>query len=95
MLKELGTIIPKWNKKIWGTNGQSSDVIIVFCLTAKGIGVKESLHLLLKKESKGLSIGKKEDKLGIRGSDTCEIYLKDCQNPITNLIAEEGQGGLK
>ena len=78
--------------KNWVTNGQSSDVIIVFCLTAKGIGDKGISALIVEKGIKGLSIGKKEDKLGIRGSDTCEIYLKDCQIPITNLIAEEGQG---
>ena len=78
--------------KNWVTNGQSSDVIIVFCLTAKGIGDKGISAFIVEKGIKGLSIGKKEDKLGIRGSDTCEIYLKDCQIPITNLIAEEGQG---
>ena len=78
--------------KNWVTNGQSSDVIIVFCLTAKGIGAKGISAFIVEKGIKGLSIGKKEDKLGIRGSDTCEIYLKDCQIPITNLIAEEGQG---
>ena len=46
----------------------------------------------MKKVLDGFSTGKKEDKLGIRGSDTCELYFDDCKVPIENRIGEEGEG---
>lgn len=78
--------------KNWVTNGQTSDVVIVFCLTEKGVGYKGISAFIVGKGLKGLSVGKKEDKLGIRASDTCELYFEDCQIPVENLIGEEGQG---
>jgi butyryl-CoA dehydrogenase len=61
-------------------------------MTEKGIGYKGISTLIVEKGTPGFSHGKKEDKLGIRGSDTCELYFEDCKVPADNLIGEEGKG---
>ena len=78
--------------KNWVSNGISSDVIIVFALTKKGIGHKGVSAFLIEKGTPGLSTGKKEEKLGIRGSDTCELFFENCKIPKENLIHGEGSG---
>jgi len=78
--------------KNWVTNGISSDVVIVFAVTTKGIGYKGVSAFIVEKGIPGFSVGKKEDKLGIRGSDTCELYFEDCRVPVENLIGNEGDG---
>ena len=78
--------------KNWVSNGISSDIVIVFALTKKGIGHKGVSAFLIEKGTSGLSTGKKEEKLGIRGSDTCELFFENCKIPKENLIHEEGSG---
>jgi len=78
--------------KNWVSNGISSDIVIVFALTEKGIGHKGVSAFIIEKGTPGLSTGKKEEKLGIRGSDTCELYFENCKIPKENLIHEEGSG---
>ena len=78
--------------KNWVTNGISSDVVIVFALTEKNVGHKGISAFIVEKGTQGLSTGKKEDKLGIRGSDTCELYFDNCRIPIENRIGKEGEG---
>lgn len=78
--------------KNWVTNGITSDIVILFCLTEKGAGYKGISAFVVEKGTPGLSMGKKENKLGIRASDTCELYFEDCKIPVENLIGEEGQG---
>ena len=78
--------------KNWVSNGISSDLVIVFALTTKGIGYKGVSAFCVEKGTPGLTTGKKEEKLGIRGSDTCELYFENCKVPIENLIQEEGSG---
>ncbi|MBH49936.1 MAG: acyl-CoA dehydrogenase [Candidatus Marinimicrobia bacterium] len=78
--------------KNWVTNGISSDVVIVFALTEKNVGHKGISAFIVEKGTQGLSMGKKEDKLGIRGSDTCELYFDNCRIPIENRIGKEGEG---
>ncbi len=78
--------------KNWVTNGIHSGVVIVFAITQKGIGYKGISAFIVEKGTPGFSTGKKEDKLGIRGSDTCELYFEDCHVPAANLIGEEGLG---
>ena len=78
--------------KNWVTNGITSDIVTLFCLTEKGAGYKGISAFVVEKGTLGLSMGKKEDKLGIRASDTCELYFEDCKIPVENLIGEEGQG---
>ena len=78
--------------KNWVTSGQNSDIVIFFCLTNKEAGSKGVSAFVVEKGVPGLSIGKKEDKLGIRASDTCEIYFDNCRIPAKNRIGDEGQG---
>ena len=78
--------------KNWVTNGITSDIVTLFCLTEKGAGYKGISAFVVEKGTQGLSMGKKENKLGIRASDTCELYFEDCKIPVENLIGEEGQG---
>ncbi len=78
--------------KNWVSNGISCDIAIVFLMTEKGIGHKGISAFIVEKGTVGFSHGKKEDKLGIRGSDTCELYFEDCNVSAENLIGEEGKG---
>ena len=78
--------------KNWVTSGQNSDFVILFCLTSKDVGSKGISAFIIEKGTSGLNIGKKENKLGIRASDTCELYFENCKIPENNRIGEEGQG---
>ena len=78
--------------KSWVTSGLSSDFIILFCITNPNLGSKGVSAFILEKELEGLSVGKKEDKLGIRASDTTELYLNNCKIPSKNLLGKEGDG---
>ena len=78
--------------KNWVTNGISSDIVALFCVTEKGAGYKGISAFAVEKGTLGLSTGKKENKLGIRASDTCELYFENCRIPGENMIGEEGQG---
>ena len=78
--------------KNWVTNGINSDVVVMFCLTDKDIGSKGISAFIVDKGMAGFFTGKKEDKLGIRASDTCELYFEDCEVPMENRIGEEGAG---
>ena len=78
--------------KNWVTSGQSSDLIIFFCLTDKGAGSKGISAFIVEKGTPGLKVGKKENKLGLRASDTCELYFDNCKISKKNLIGDEGQG---
>ena len=78
--------------KNWVTNGINSDVVVMFCHTDKDLGSKGISAFIVDKGMAGFSTGKKEDKLGIRASDTCELYFEDCEVPVENRIGEEGAG---
>lgn len=78
--------------KNWVTNGISSDLVIVFAITTKGIGYKGISAFIIERGMPGFSSGKKEDKLGIRGSETSELYFEDCRVPSVNMIRNEGDG---
>ncbi|GIR30352.1 MAG: hypothetical protein CM15mP44_6350 [Candidatus Neomarinimicrobiota bacterium] len=78
--------------KNWVTSGQSSDLVICFCLTKKEEKRKNISCFIIDKNTPGLRTGKKEDKLGIRASDTCELYFDNCIIPESNLLGSEGQG---
>ena len=78
--------------KNWVTSGENSDFIIFFCKTEKGAGSKGISAFIIEKGTPGLTVGKKENKLGIRASDTCELYLDDCKITEKNLIGSLGQG---
>ena len=78
--------------KNWVTNGINSDIVIVFAITEKGIGHKGISCFIVEKGCKGFDVGKPENKLGIRASDTSELYFENVKVPIKNLIGEEGAG---
>lgn len=78
--------------KNWVTSGQNSDLVIFFCVTKKAAGSRGISAFIIEKGTPGLTVGKKENKLGIRASDTCEIYFDNCKISEENLIGDEGQG---
>ena len=78
--------------KNWVTNGINGDIVILFCMTEKSVGYKGISAFVVEKGTPGLSTGKKENKLGIRASDTCELYFENCRIPGENMVGEEGQG---
>ena len=78
--------------KNWVTNGINADVVMLFCVTEKNVGHKGISCFIVDKESKGLSEGKPEEKLGIRSSDTCELYFDQVRVSKRNLIGNLGEG---
>lgn len=78
--------------KIFITNGGYADIYVVFAMTDKSKGTKGISAFILEKEMPGFSIGKKELKLGIRGSSTTELIFKDIMVPVANLLGKEGMG---
>ncbi|MDC0145438.1 acyl-CoA dehydrogenase [bacterium] len=78
--------------KNWVTNGINSDIVLVFAVTEKGIGHKGVSCFIVEKEFNGFESGKAEDKLGIRASDTCELYFDNVKVPSENRIGKEGEG---
>ena len=78
--------------KIFITNGGVADTFIVFAMTDKSKGTKGISAFIIEKGFPGFSIGKKEDKLGIRASSTTELIFENCVVPKENLIGREGKG---
>lgn len=78
--------------KNWITNGTKADYYLVQAMTDKSKGYKGITTFIVEKTSEGFEIGKKEDKLGIRSSDTCSIGLNNCIVPKENVLGEEGLG---
>tara|TARA_B100002052_G_scaffold299190_1_gene336275 strand:- start:15142 stop:16284 length:1143 start_codon:yes stop_codon:yes gene_type:complete len=78
--------------KNWVTNGINSDLVLVFALTTKEIGHKGISCFIVEKGSSGFECGKAEDKLGIRASDTCELYFDNVKVSSKNLVGKEGEG---
>ncbi len=78
--------------KNWITNGKSADYYLVMATTDKSKGHHGISTILVEKGMEGFGQGKKEDKLGIRSSDTCSLTFENCKVPIENLVWEEGKG---
>ncbi|EKY28590.1 butyryl-CoA dehydrogenase [Clostridium celatum DSM 1785] len=78
--------------KIFITNGGVADTFIVFAMTDKKQGTRGISAFIVEKDFPGFSIGKKEDKLGIRASSTTELIFENCVVPKENLIGKEGKG---
>ena len=79
-------------KKIFITNALEAGVYIVFANIAPDKGYKGITAFIVEKDTPGLSLGKKEVKMGIRASSTCEVVLEDVRVPAENIIGEEGKG---
>ena len=79
--------------KMWITNGPDADVLVVYMRTAeKDQGSRGMTAFLIEKNMPGFSTAKKLDKLGMRGSNTCELVFKDCVIPDENILSEMNQG---
>lgn len=78
--------------KNWVTNGENSDIVLVAALTEKNVGHKGISCFIVEKSFDGFSVGKPEKKLGIKSSDTTELYFDNVEIPKENLIGSEGDG---
>ena len=78
--------------KNWITNGTSADYVLVMATTDKSKGHHGISTFIVEKGTPGFGHGKKEDKLGIRSSDTCSLTFENCKVPAENLVWEEGKG---
>src|ERR1700722_16539626 len=79
-------------QKLWITNAKGAGLFIVFPTGHGRAGYKGITAFLVEKPFPGFSVGKKEDKLGIRASSTCELIFDDCQVPAANVLGEVGKG---
>jgi butyryl-CoA dehydrogenase len=78
--------------KNWITNGNEADAALIFAMTDKSKGNKGISAFLVEKGTPGFSVGKIEDKLGIRASSTTQLVFEDCKIPAANRLGEEGEG---
>jgi len=78
--------------KMWITNGPDADVLVVYAKTDPAAGSKGITAFLIEKSFKGFSTAQKLDKLGMRGSNTCELVFRDCEVPEENVLGEVGKG---
>lgn len=78
--------------KNWITNGPDAGAAVVFATTDKSLKHKGISAFIVPKGTPGFSYGKKEDKLGIRGSSTCSLIFEDCAIPKANLLGQQGDG---
>jgi short-chain 2-methylacyl-CoA dehydrogenase len=79
-------------QKLWITNALEADIFILFATVDRSQGYKGITAFLVERNFPGFSVGKKEDKLGIRASSTCELILDNCAVPRENVLGEVGKG---
>ena len=79
-------------RKLWITNSRESGVFIIFANADPAAGYKGITAFLVEKDTPGFTIGRKEDKLGIRASSTCELILDGCEVPAAQVLGEVGRG---
>jgi alkylation response protein AidB-like acyl-CoA dehydrogenase len=79
-------------RKLWITNGNEADIFIVFANANPEAGYRGITAFIVEKSAPGFSVGKKENKLGIRASSTVELILEDCRVPKENVLGEIGKG---
>lgn len=85
----------KWvlnGSKLWITNGNEANVFLVFANVNPELGYKGITAFVVERGFKGFSVGKKEDKVGIRASSTCELLFENCEVPKENVLGEIGKG---
>ncbi len=78
--------------KMWITNGPDADTLVVYAKTDAHAGPRGITAFLVEKGIEGFSTAQKLDKLGMRGSNTCELVFEDCELPAENVLSEEGRG---
>jgi len=79
-------------RKLWISNAREAGVFLVFANLNPEAGYRGITAFVVEAGTPGLKVGRKEDKLGIRASSTCEVLLEDCHIPAENLFGEEGKG---
>ena len=79
-------------RKLWITNGQEAGLFIVFATVNPDAGYRGITALLVERGLPGFTVGRKEDKLGIRASSTCELLFEDCRVPRASVLGEVGKG---
>lgn len=79
-------------RKLWITNAKEAGIFVLFATVDPAAGYKGITAFVIEKAFAGFTVGKKEDKLGIRASSTCELILEDCRVPNENVLGEVGKG---
>jgi alkylation response protein AidB-like acyl-CoA dehydrogenase len=79
-------------QKLWITNAAEAGVFVIFANANPDAGYKGITAFIIERDFPGFSVGKKEDKLGIRASSTCELIFEDCRVPKENVVGETGKG---
>jgi alkylation response protein AidB-like acyl-CoA dehydrogenase len=79
-------------RKLWITNAHEADIFIVFATVNPDAGYRGITAFVVERDTPGFTVGKKEDKLGIRASSTCELLLEDCRVPRASVLGEVGKG---
>src|SRR5687767_1418033 len=79
-------------RKLWITNANEADIFIVFATLDPAAGYRGITAFVVERGAPGFTVGKKEDKLGIRASSTCELLFEDCRVPAANVLGESGKG---
>jgi alkylation response protein AidB-like acyl-CoA dehydrogenase len=79
-------------RKLWISNAKEAGLFIVFATVDASAGYKGITAFLVEKDTPGFSVGRKEDKLGIRASSTCELILDECAIPAAQVLGEAGKG---
>jgi len=89
---ESGDSLVLNGRKLWITNAHEAGVFIVFATVNPDAGYRGITACVVERGSAGCTVGRKEDKLGIRASSTCELLLEDCRVPRANVLGEIGKG---
>ncbi len=79
-------------RKLWITNGKEADIFVLFANANPDAGYRGITAFIVEKSFEGFTVGKKENKLGIRASSTTELILEDCKVPKENVLGEVGKG---
>jgi alkylation response protein AidB-like acyl-CoA dehydrogenase len=90
--REDGSDFVLEGRKLWITNANEADIFIVFATVDPSAGYRGITAFLVERGFPGFTVGKKEDKLGIRASSTCELILEGCRVPRANVLGEPGKG---
>jgi alkylation response protein AidB-like acyl-CoA dehydrogenase len=89
---EDGDVFRLTGRKLWITNANEADIFIVFATMNPDAGYRGIIAFVIERGFPGFSVGKKEDKLGIRASSTCELLLENCAVPRANILGDAGKG---
>ncbi len=90
--REDGDAFVLSGRKLWITNANEADIFLVFASVAPDAGYRGITAFVVERGTPGFTVGKKEDKLGIRASSTCELIFEECRVPRENVLGEIGKG---